>query len=124
LFQHCTYFIDVENCSEIWLDSTGPSANAHDGWYKENLFGYYQFQSVDLKRNWHFKKANSDYVIYKSYDIDEHWQVHDDRNSSLSWIRSGACNDSTTPISCSGSWEYYEDEWKKDGQIFVKCRYG
>ena len=75
LLQYFTYFIEKENCTEIWLDSTGPSANAHDGWYKENLFGYYQFQSVDSKLNRHFRKANSDYVIYKSYDIDEHWQV-------------------------------------------------
>ena len=68
-------FLNIENCTEIWLDSRGPSANAHDGWFKDNIFGYYRLDYIDSKRNRHYQMDMSDYVIYKSYATFEHWQV-------------------------------------------------
>ena len=74
LLQFLTFF-KTENCTEILLDSSGPSANAHDGWFKDNIFGYYQLNSIDSKGNRNYKMNMSDYVNYKSYATFEHWQV-------------------------------------------------
>ena len=108
-----------EVCPYMFIGSTGGTSNAQSKWYKENLFGLYRLDSINLNESNVYKKEGSDYYLYKLADS---WMVGHDI-ASQGWIECIDSKAASYPSLCTGVWSYYDansDEWKEDTEFTVK----
>jgi len=120
---------EIIPCGEISVSSTGPSSNAQDNFFKEDIFGNYRRSYTDANVNSLYKKVEpykntkQHMFIFKDTTQGSNtWLLHENKGASFGYLSNDECPDLPNLDHCTGKWKYYDGgKWQTDNELKVVC---